>query len=808
MPGFCRAEAIGGSPPQYYVRNGGNDAADGLSDATAWATIGKVNGATLGAGDIVNFKRGSRFEDASLTRALVGASGNPLTLRAYGSDLHVYTLSGWTAAGTAWWARLRYLPSSVIADGVTQTMVNSLAEVQATAGRWYFDRVDGRLYLRTHIDTDPATITVEANVLRPPIIGGGPELTVWTAAGAAWWATLAVTPTYVVQDDWRYLTSVGSQGAVVAGTYFYDSGTSRLYLRTFDDDDPDLHLIEAQVRDYGALPSACQHVVVEDIEFRACALDGWLGPAGTTNLTMRWVLGRANRRYGIYFGFSDNPAAPINGVIAEDLVTEHNGATGLIWGIYHSGGITIARALSAFNCHKPDIDFTAGIRTAPADFSGDVTVEDSIVAYNGTIGTPPSDGGYGIWMDSTGINTVTRGNEVKGNLLFGINIEQVVGTNLTNGCEVSLNRVHKNLGGGLTIRTGSNYAKAWNNTLYDNGGNNLHFVNAQSNVEARNNIAVRGPSFPTARNLAIRNGAETGLTLSHNCFGAEASGFIDWEAAILNTYDAAETEYGGTLASIEASPQLVDPENGDFRLSTTSPCIEAGVDVGLPYTGAAPTVGAEEETVEVPGASLISVTEWQGDQTTNQQVHNVAYAVPSGCNKLAVAAGDDQNRSPIASITWTASGQGAQNLTARRQEKEGAGTSAEIWDLNSPNIGAGNIVITYTGVCRGGGAFVALQNASASAPAVNGQHAPNVQNPPELTAAPAGSAVYLSYIFEAQNRTIALDTGAGTLHFTGQNGNATGGHACASRTGSGTLGLEFSFSASSVRYAQVIAAYS
>lgn len=29
----------------YYVKNGGSDGADGLSDATAWETIGKVNGA-------------------------------------------------------------------------------------------------------------------------------------------------------------------------------------------------------------------------------------------------------------------------------------------------------------------------------------------------------------------------------------------------------------------------------------------------------------------------------------------------------------------------------------------------------------------------------------------------------------------------------------------------------------------------------------------------------------------------------------------------------------------------------------------
>ena len=39
----------------YYVKNGGNDSLDGLSDATAWATIAKVT-ATVKSGDTVYFR--------------------------------------------------------------------------------------------------------------------------------------------------------------------------------------------------------------------------------------------------------------------------------------------------------------------------------------------------------------------------------------------------------------------------------------------------------------------------------------------------------------------------------------------------------------------------------------------------------------------------------------------------------------------------------------------------------------------------------------------------------------------------------
>jgi hypothetical protein len=46
--------------------------------------------------------------------------------------------------------------------------------------------------------------------------------------------------------------------------------------------------------------------------------------------------------------------------------------------------------------------------------------------------------------------------------------------------------------------------------------------------------------------------------------------------------------------NMEAAPQFVDPRRGDFRLKPGSPGIDAGTDVGLPFTGKAPDVGAVE----------------------------------------------------------------------------------------------------------------------------------------------------------------------------------------------------------------------
>ena len=50
--------------------------------------------------------------------------------------------------------------------------------------------------------------------------------------------------------------------------------------------------------------------------------------------------------------------------------------------------------------------------------------------------------------------------------------------------------------------------------------------------------------------------------------------------------------------NISVAPQFVDPTAPDVHLQSNSPCIDAGVDVGLPYVGLAPDMGAFEFTEE------------------------------------------------------------------------------------------------------------------------------------------------------------------------------------------------------------------
>ena len=74
----------------YYVKNGGNDSADGLSDATAWATMAKANTAvsigTVHAGDTILFRRGDVFQGCiKLNSGCQGTRAYPITFGAYGT---------------------------------------------------------------------------------------------------------------------------------------------------------------------------------------------------------------------------------------------------------------------------------------------------------------------------------------------------------------------------------------------------------------------------------------------------------------------------------------------------------------------------------------------------------------------------------------------------------------------------------------------------------------------------------------------------------------------------------------------------
>jgi len=99
----------------------------------------------------------------------------------------------------------------------------------------------------------------------------------------------------------------------------------------------------------------------------------------------------------------------------------------------------------------------------------------------------------------------------------------------------------------------------------------------------------------------------SGNIYEYNCFGTEATNFIEWgDETYKSTYDAWETAYGGSTYSAEADPLFTDAGSDDFHLHSNSPCINAGVDVGLTQdysgnqVGTIPDIGAYEISLDIP----------------------------------------------------------------------------------------------------------------------------------------------------------------------------------------------------------------
>ena len=77
------AAAVFAQNKTYFVSAQGNDSADGLSVATAWKSIGKVNSVTFQPGDRILFRKGDTFYGQIAVKGS-GKEGNPITMSSYG----------------------------------------------------------------------------------------------------------------------------------------------------------------------------------------------------------------------------------------------------------------------------------------------------------------------------------------------------------------------------------------------------------------------------------------------------------------------------------------------------------------------------------------------------------------------------------------------------------------------------------------------------------------------------------------------------------------------------------------------------
>ena len=128
------------SATDYWVKNGGNDGLDGLSVATAWATLGHAAD-TVAAGDTVHVLDGS-YQGFYLTTS--GTPGSPITFKAEGSAVQITADNSVTPDGINLEGASYVVIDGFVVNGRTRTGVRAVTASFVTVrnctlgynGRW------------------------------------------------------------------------------------------------------------------------------------------------------------------------------------------------------------------------------------------------------------------------------------------------------------------------------------------------------------------------------------------------------------------------------------------------------------------------------------------------------------------------------------------------------------------------------------------------------------------------------------------------------------------------------------------------
>ena len=442
---------------------------------------------------------------------------------------------------------------------------------------------------------NPITIGAYGSGARPVINGANIFLN-WTSEGVggftAYYAASSMSTNQIFQNGSR-LTKVNSKYDLIPGTWWWDSSQKRIYMRTTGNNHPAAYTIEVSRRDFGIWIKDESYITVEDIELENAndkGLDILAYGVNINDIRIKNIVSSHNYHMG--FRSTGFNGRRINNVIVENSVFNYNGADGIVI-TENSDNFTIRRNTVHNNCildtpGDTELDWTGGIRAIGPSVEN-VIFEDNVVHSNGKLnGIPVATGGrgYGLWFDTVGPGGIIRRNRTHDNKEAGIRVES------TSDAEVYYNIAYKNYMG-IAIARQVHRNKIYNNVAFHNTYDGIRvkgdccpaLPNNVTNNKVMNNIAT-GNAFQ----FGVRFGGENdgtagyGNVYENNCFGVESEKFIMWgNMKYLDTYNAWESAYGGNTHSIESEPLFTNAAGSDFSLQSSSPAIDAGVDVGLTH---------------------------------------------------------------------------------------------------------------------------------------------------------------------------------------------------------------------------------
>jgi hypothetical protein len=227
-------------------------------------------------------------------------------------------------------------------------------------------------------------------------------------------------------------------------------------------------------------------------------------------------------------------------------------------------------------------------------------IQNNLIYSNGIQNGPQAI--RGIDLDTVGEGTVIRYNKIYSNGSLGIELDA------DSVASVYGNLIYNNGAHGIMAFADSQPTITgiliYNNTIYGNQAGGVRFVGPTNTTgtcvgnAVINNIIVGTVNGP---NLAATNGCQniadatgdsgSGNVYTFNALGVASKNFIEWGSDPLlyeSTYEAWETAVGncgaiGCSHSVESDPLFTDTLTNDFTLSSHSPAIGAGLNLGETY---------------------------------------------------------------------------------------------------------------------------------------------------------------------------------------------------------------------------------
>lgn len=259
--------------------------------------------------------------------------------------------------------------------------------------------------------------------------------------------------------------------------------------------------------------------------------------------------------------------------------------------IIHTGAQVVVTE-NYFDCSRLS-SYMTGLRIGNIN---DIHADSSIVAiYNNEFQGPEDDDT--LWYNF-GMSLQSDSCEVFGNVFK--NLQTAVGTGFSGP------KIHNNLF--LTCLQGiwasnESYPSVYNNDFIGlNAGcffsqfddsvgiklfNNIFFQCDSVAIISRNDPWDERGGFEITNNLLFNNNCNFfAMDIAGNQLPFDRLGEI---VDVNDNGDSCDVHF-----NIFLDPRFVDPDEGDYHLTENSPCIDAGIDVGLPFGGHAPDIGAFE----------------------------------------------------------------------------------------------------------------------------------------------------------------------------------------------------------------------